>query len=146
MLGPCLLSLLLALAAPALHPARSPEGGPQMVNGQPRTPPAIDGRWRVVEVEGVAVPPGITIDMAFAAGMVSGTAGCAGFRATTAIADGNLGLGMVSHGPQDCDDEVMAAGSGFVRALGLSGRYEIGADGRLTLYSSVIPLVVAVRP
>lgn len=143
--GIVLLAVVLGLAVPQTHHVRPVAGDVTMANGEALQGPGILGKWHVTEVRGATLPPEAKIDINFDGERVWGIAGCSGFNATAAVEGDLLRLGMISFGSTECEPEIMQAASDFIRAFGTAGRFEVGTDGRLTLYAAQIPVVVAER-
>lgn len=143
--GLATLALLLGLALPQPLPEQPGAGAIVMANGAALPTSRIEGTWHVTRVRENALPPAAKIEINFAEGRVWGIAGCSSFSATATTEGDALRLGMIDYGSTECETEVMEASSDFIRALGLSGRFEVTEAGVLTLYSGAVPLVVAER-
>ena len=95
----------------------------------------LAGKWTVTEAAFGAFPPEATITMVFANGTLSGVAACNIYEATAGVDNGTLTLGPITLNSELCDTALLEAEVNFVRMLERSNRFEIAADGELTLFS-----------
>jgi heat shock protein HslJ len=94
----------------------------------------LDGSsWRLLHVRKTSVPDGVTITAEFAAGRVSGRAGCnryfAGYRADGGV----LEIGPVGATKMMCPDEVMAWEHEFTASLEAAATYRMEGDRLLII-------------
>lgn len=111
------------------------EGGITLANTQDDTMGGLAGVWTVTEIAFAELPPEATVTMIFASGMLSGLAACNIYEAEVGIEDGRLNLGQMELGSEECDTELMETEVNFLRVLERSNRFEISADGTLTLFA-----------
>jgi heat shock protein HslJ len=79
---------------------------------------SLDGTsWSLAEGEGIPIPDGVTMTIAFAAGRVSGSGGCNRFTGTYEEAGESISFGALATTRMACADEVMAAERTYLAAL-----------------------------
>jgi heat shock protein HslJ len=79
---------------------------------------SLDGTsWSLADGEGVTIPVGVTMTVAFAGGTASGSTGCNRFTGIYAEEGGSVSFGPLATTRMACADEVMTAERAYLAAL-----------------------------
>ena len=104
----------------------------------------LSGTWAVTEIAYAEIPEEAVVTIDVADGIMKGRAACGTYRAVLNIKGDHLHKGEIERSDNDdCEIEMEEAKSNFLRILEVVDRFEVGADGGLTLLAQERPMIRA---
>lgn len=127
----------LAIATVGVTVAACSSGGSGSSGGTGGTLDGTGWTLKTYDVSGTAtdVPAGTVADAKFAAGKVSGFAGCNTYNGPATIDGAKLTIGALATTMKACDDAVTAVETAYLANLGKSATFTATADG-LTIFDA----------
>lgn len=108
---------------------------------------AIQTEWRVTELTGEAVPPGVDVTMRFdAEGRVSGSGGCNRYFGSYQLTDGALQFGALGMTRMACPGDRMLVETRFSGAMAQVVQAGLDAAGALILKDAAGSPVIVAQP
>jgi heat shock protein HslJ/membrane-bound inhibitor of C-type lysozyme len=102
--------------------------------------------WTVQQIGGAAPVEGARVSMQFGNdGRVAGQTSCNNFTGKYAIGGEGIRIGPVASTRKACRPELMNQEQQFLMALSAVTRFDVGADGQLTLFAGDTARLVAAR-
>ena len=104
----------------------------------------LQGTWDVVEIAYAELPDHAIVTIEISPGEMQGKAACSYYRAPLAIEGDRLNKGEIERSGHECDMELEEAEANFMRVLEIVDRFEIDAEGDLTLLAQTSPMIRAI--